>query len=219
MPCLPARRRVSLAETQHQRNERLIAKWTFVLGLFSVATFVVAGITAVILYRTDETARASNRAFVTASGLRIEPVQGYSGFSVAVLFENSGNSPTVNLKWGGRPLAHSEIVAPESLLKSERGDPIRFPVGEINHSGLIGPKSTVTPYITTLWPTDVADIRAEKIKPIFYGAISYDDIFGKSHKTFYCFTVYSHPTLQGENGPPGYLPCSGQSNCADDECK
>ena len=206
-------------ETPHRRNERVIADWTRRLGYLSIVTVATTVVTVYILYRTDETARASNRAFVTATGLRIEPAGNPGGYTVAVLFENSGNTPTINLKWGGKPNTHDEIVMPQSTVESIAGRPIRLATKDVIYSGLIGPKSIVTPYITTLWPVDIAEIRAKKIKPVFYGAISYRDIFKGEHTTFYCFTLYYEITMQGADGPPGYLPCSGKTNCADDECK
>jgi hypothetical protein len=58
-------------ETNHQRNEGMMARWTRLLGWFTFVLAVVATITAVILYRTDETSRIANRAYVFISDVRL----------------------------------------------------------------------------------------------------------------------------------------------------
>src|SRR5260370_22505593 len=52
--------------TEHQINERMMARWTRRLGIFTIVLAFIAGISTWILYETDRTARRGMRAFVAA---------------------------------------------------------------------------------------------------------------------------------------------------------
>ncbi len=62
------------AKTEHQRNEQMMARWTRRVGVFTFLMAVIAGITAWILWETDQTSRLRDRAFIYFSaGINVLP--------------------------------------------------------------------------------------------------------------------------------------------------
>ena len=109
-------------ETEHQRNEKTMARWTRRLGLFTIILAFIAAITAGILYITDQTLRKTlligQRAFVHLEKISFGVVDKWSSESecngqlcvynlprkvgrvvrTEFYFTNGGNTPTKALK-------------------------------------------------------------------------------------------------------------------------
>jgi hypothetical protein len=84
-----------MTETEHRRNERLIAHWTRVLGVFTIVLALVGIATSIILYETDQTSRLRDRAFVyfTDPSFFKWPTINPNVLAVTMHVINAGNMP------------------------------------------------------------------------------------------------------------------------------
>jgi hypothetical protein len=96
-----AKRYGTNGETEHQRNERIMARWTRLLGILTFVLAFIAGLTAWILHETDHNFRIAQRAFVGPKGFPVHttlpplPGQKVGTSRLNPWWENTGNTPTV----------------------------------------------------------------------------------------------------------------------------
>jgi hypothetical protein len=77
-----------LTETPHQKHESVIASWTRILGVVTILSLAM-------LYRTDETSRLRDRAFVYFGNPQIRPYPDANPliWAFSIRFANAGNMP------------------------------------------------------------------------------------------------------------------------------
>jgi len=82
-------------DAEHRENERLIARWTRILGWFTAVLAATSVLTLIVLYRTDETSRLRDRAFVYFRDPQIRPYPDANAiiWAFSIKFGNAGNMP------------------------------------------------------------------------------------------------------------------------------
>jgi hypothetical protein len=180
---------------------------------------------------------STQRAFITVSQVKIEMRDGlvpgetgkpgtkvqYWWFTPEI--ENSGNTPTKNLRYrpiascGPRALAlgpKQAFYCPTDISGPEDPD-------DPSHDTLVPAKSVLGPHAKIpiggvgVLPGFLQEISNTGFKWYIYGSIHYNDIFvnSESHVTKYCFGISLTDLTEMK---PGYGLCE-HWNCADDECK
>jgi len=83
------------ADAEHRENERLMARWTRRLGWFTAVLAVTSILTLWVLYRTDETSRLRDRAFVYFGDPQRRPYPDANPivWAFSIKFGNAGNMP------------------------------------------------------------------------------------------------------------------------------
>ena len=108
--------------TEHQSNERMMVRWTRRLGIFTIILAIISGVTAYILYQTDQTSWLRDRAFIYFGD---PPVIAYPPdnpivWGVGVFISNAGNMPArrLTIRYACPDSPRSEHVSdPFSLAK------------------------------------------------------------------------------------------------------
>ena len=212
-----AKRDRKKGETEHQRNERMMARWTRLLGIFTVILALIAGLTAWILEKTDQTLKdtlaasnATNRAFVYFRELiphqTVEKDENTNWTFLASL-ENNGNTQTRNVTFS----IACEKTAIKMLFKS-RPNP--------ETKRVIGPKQIVGSGACT-WASSILDQTRQSQTPAYIGAVvEYNDIFGGEHVTKYCREIYilADPKPKASSLEFVAAFCADLPDCADEEC-
>jgi hypothetical protein len=201
--------------TEHQRNERMTARWTQRLGFFTILLAMIGIVTAWILYETDQTARLTNRAFVAVrdlSSTAVGPARNGDdiSYNISTVWENSGNTETRDLQIGGALLQVPVGSHPIPPLWSPSGDASSY---------ILLPKATLPNFTLSIAGNDINKIRDIKYFVYMFGFAKYEDAFGKRHLTLACSRVFAGQvdyTKAGASGVGG-LQC-GEYNCADKEC-
>lgn len=192
--------------------------FTFVLAVATIVLTWVAILQKWTLDRTDETARAGQRAFVfpkqegnnwTTGRKDGEEVRR----SFAVVWENSGNSPTREMTvslWCPRPNVFNQV------------DPVTAGTKpEVSGAGrLLGPKQSIWGGVCNYSSTELQNFKDKKPPWFIAAETTYYDIFGKWHLTEYCIQIIN---LDGDFKNAGVNPTADTfgcetHNCADDEC-
>jgi hypothetical protein len=137
-------------------------------------------------------------------------------YHVAVVFANSGETPTQNLRW--RQISNlnytpTRFICPRAISASETNV----------YESLLSPKSKIDNlYQVIISPDDLKNIIANKTRPQIDGAIFYNDVFSSDeaavHETRFCFHIYHNPQISGGTGLD-FSPCPDHTNCADEGCK
>lgn len=84
-------------------------------------------------------------------------------------------------------------------------------------SGMRQLKPTVWPTEGRPWsarlrsPSDIVAVRNKKASVFFFGRVNYQDVFGYSRNTYFCFQYAHAPT-----GEDGFLGCGGEAQPIDD---
>ncbi|SEN84918.1 hypothetical protein [Bradyrhizobium sp. OK095] len=202
-------------QTEHHRNERNLVKLTAGLLFVGGITFLVLVAHAFIFYWTDETQRASQRAFVAVRDITFFAVgPTISGsdiaYKIGTLWENSGNTETHDLQIGGTLLQVPVGSHPIPPLWSPSGD---------SSSYVLLPKATLPNFSLQIPGVEINKIRNGNLWIYIFGFAKYTDAFQKRHLTLGCFRLYASQvdyTKAGATGVGG-LQC-GEYNCADEEC-
>jgi hypothetical protein len=99
------RRRRETETSQHQVNERMMARWTRRVGLFTAALVVVGGVTAAILWQqlgaTHDEFEATHRPWIYASAELAGDLTIRSNgaiFQTKFTFHNTGKTPAIHIK-------------------------------------------------------------------------------------------------------------------------
>ncbi len=84
-----------MAETEHRVNERIMARWTRILGVVTIALAAIGAATAWIAYEADQTSRLRDRAFVYFGDPQIRPYPDADPiiWAFSIKFTNAGNMP------------------------------------------------------------------------------------------------------------------------------
>lgn len=195
-----------------------MARWTRRLGYLTFVLAIIAGISAWILEKTDQTLRgnlaaikASNRASVffrdMARGQTSENDQSTNWTFIPNL-ENNGNTQTKNAKL--ETACDKETIKKLFDGQSKPLAPRVFGPKQVNGSG------------ACTWTSKGLDQLRLQRRPVYVGGIiEYDDIFGGHHTTKYCREIYiiSDPNPRGTNLEHTIALCLDFLDCADEECK
>lgn len=180
-----------------------------------------------------ETLVATQRAYVTVSGLKIEPILGPSGsqefWRVAPIVVNNGNTPTRNLRWTARAGDWDmDFTAPGRVHRpGEKGPAIpalesfrgQLRDGTFNPATLAPKQETNTLMQESIPVRYTEAIRSQKMRVYIHGTLVYEDFLSpRVHITRYCYMLWGFPPV---TGPVGFSHsgCGGRSNCADEECE
>jgi hypothetical protein len=134
------RRRRERDATEHLENERAIAKWTRVLGAFTIVLALTSILTAGILYITDQTSRLRDRAFIYFGDPQIRPYPDAAPtvWGVGISVANAGNMPAsrVAIRYAC-PDAPFSVEVPDSFLLVKQWKTAQV-------ASVIGPKQAAT---------------------------------------------------------------------------
>jgi hypothetical protein len=189
-------------------------------GCAFLAAGVAAGFTGYQACIARDTEHRQLQAFITANKIQVitygAKLQGQPEWVISAIIENTGNTPTRNLK-----LSSTTGIGPSKPFVIQ--DNFHWnDDSALKGIGLIGPKSEVfgPGYLTGAG--DLAEISAGRMRVEMAGVATYEDIFGASHRTEFCFAValppveyLSYPIGQAIRSTPSFCP---RHNCADDEC-
>jgi hypothetical protein len=212
-----------VAETEHRINERMMARWTRLVGIFTIVLALIAAITAYILYETDQTNRASQRASVTSNELNIETIHAKDGsvitWLVAPVVVNGGSTRTENARMGTGLNFWFAKDFPGTQPPMEPIGGIKLDQKEFRNI-VLGPKASVSKNIIPfhISASSLPTIRSGEIRMFVVGEVLYNDVFTHSHITRFCYLIWAYPENQGIEGIT-YSLCGGVANCTDKECK
>jgi hypothetical protein len=209
--------------TEHQKNERITARWTRNLGYLTIVLALIAGFTAVVLYETDQTARAGMRAYVTSSELLIETIRAKDGrvinWLVSPVVENAGNTSTENARIGIGLKFWFAQQFPGTAPPNEPTDRERLNQQQFRNI-VLGPRVKVSKNVLPIHIDAVSlpVIRSGEQRLFVVGEVDYDDVFHTDHVTKFCYVIWAYPEGEGIEGIT-YSLCAGRSNCTDTECR
>jgi hypothetical protein len=130
--------RESLKATDHQINERMMARWTCLVGVFTFLLVIVGGITAWIMWKTDQTSKLRDRAFLYFTDIESKqfPIKDPLNNLFIFHIENSGNMPArrVSIIYSCPSFPNGESI-PQFM--SDFLIPVQVP-------NVIGPKQSLT---------------------------------------------------------------------------
>lgn len=202
----------------------------------AAATFFIAVLTGVLAWYasgqekifTQQVAdsRAIQRAFVGVKEVAAAPVgkeyragtatdnAGEFMYRLGIVWENSGETPTVELSIEGLTSFDRTIPPPFPDFDSPNQD------RESNRiHGLILPKGTLhgqQNYVNA----EGLDIASAKRLPFYlYGVAKYKDIFGKRHLTIACYNLFPAPIDHTAAPQTEYGTAYREYNCADEDCR
>jgi hypothetical protein len=208
-------------QTEHQRNEYMMARWTRRLGILTVALAVIAAFTAWILYETDQTSRASNRAFVyldriEAKWVETKTIDG-KVINVTFFIGNSGNTPTKDLRLVGG----CYTIGPQ--LPREPFSAFKWDEQRIAH--LVIAPHQILAYPACKWTE--REIDPMKSSPFnqryFMGEIRYFDAVSGDHSEERITQFVQELAIHDFNSKSDLLNyetlLAGLHNCSDNECR
>ena len=206
-----------------------LALGTWVLAIVGICAFITASKDAA---RQTEVVRecftAIQRAFVTVTDVSIDTFHKQVPNMTGDLFwrfiptiENSGTTPTKNMKWTTSEVVGGPIddfnklgLDIEALLKDNK-NAWRY--------GILGPRAqmnfTYSADHLELHESWIPRLAANAVSHVWQGVIRYNDIFPNTeeHVTKFCYVIRVSNT--GGTQTPFLQQCYGHKNCADDECK
>jgi hypothetical protein len=200
------------------RQREPIDRFTGWLVAWTALLFAATVISAGILWKTDQTLRAGQRAFVFVKFSDSHWSQGWTVGNDTlreyyIEWENNGNSQTKDLKvslFCPRPNAFDK----EDPITSNKTPAVATP-------RLLGPKQSVWGGVCYYLASELESIKAQRL-PMFVAArATYRDIFDESHITEYCVQITD---LDGDFKTVGgritnYSHGCAAPNCADEECR
>jgi hypothetical protein len=193
--------------------------FTGVLALATLALVYVSALQWRTLEKTDETARASERAFVFPAPKKAEWRPAVKNKDVVtrefpVVWENSGNSPTVNLVI--ETYCHNPVPLSEENPITQNIDPT------VRVQRLVGPKQT-TWGGACIYNADQLYLVKNSGYHLYIGSTAdYSDIFDKHHHTESCTEIVGlskADKFEDVNVIPGGSLINCGRNCADKECE
>jgi hypothetical protein len=206
-----AKRYGKKGETEHQRNERMMAKWTLRLGIFTIVLAFVAAVTAGILYRTDQTLRETlsvnrldQRAWLAPSRAAIE-----SG-TVSVYFGNVGKSPTLRaqivikeiIAGHGTAAIYSDIENQVKGFCPVMPTKERLTASEV--AFIVAPNEAISSFFPSAPDAYVRNVGVKETGFVV-GCMSYETA-GETHHTAFCY-MHSGTYIRRCSGHPeaGYF--------------
>jgi hypothetical protein len=173
-----------------------------------------------------DTLTANQRAYVTVTGLDIQPVPGEPAFWRALpIVVNNGNTSTKNMWWtsvardsrGYQYWLQKTIDQPEGPLLQTFTDL----QGATRNTMSLGPRQE-NRSLSLSQPIPLQYINGIKARTTtFYihGVFFYQDFLSpQGHVTRYCYTLWYNPAITGPSDI-AYATCGGKTNCADEECE
>jgi hypothetical protein len=225
-------------DRERAKRERITIIVLIMTAIFAFAAAVAAGISAWIFQGQLREMQTANtvvqRAFITVKKLNIQrgsinrfingvPESRFWMLSPEV--ENSGATPTQNLRW---------IVAPgftfanrENLSRAAADVEKQTPnLTEAWNYGILGPHATMSldygGNASGILDTEIVKLAEGPLKMLFQGVIRYNDIFPNTqeHVTKFCYWIRAEIGGADPNsvGEPHGTQCGGNTNCADHEC-
>jgi hypothetical protein len=196
----------------------------FILLFFTlIATSIAACYTRKQWLTADDAEKQQLRAFVISNKIQIINYGARENraleWEVSAIIENTGNTPARKLHISS---ATVEGVARKFQVQNSFtwSDPNNANVGSAK---IIGPKSEINGPAYTTHADDLDRIAHLTDSIEMAGVVSYQDIFEKSHRTEFCFSMslpqvdFEHyPVGQAIRSDPQFCP---KHNCADDDCK
>jgi hypothetical protein len=211
---------------------------TLFTGLLAIGTIALA-VVAVLQWETLENSdltlketlaanKTVQRAFITVVDVAIDNfhqklpnVEGDLFWRFTPTIENSGTTPTKNLRWATSISNEGPIVDFdrlgidfEPLIKNNK-NAWRF--------GTLGPKAkmnlTHSANRLELHESWIPLMASNKASFTWQGVIRYSDVFPgtEEHVTNFCYVVSVYSARDDQT--PYLRQCSGRKNCVDDECK
>ena len=199
-----------MGETEHRRNERMMARWTRVLGGFTIALALISALTAFILYKTDQTSRLRDRAFVYFGDPPLTPYPPNSPivWGIGVTVANAGNMPARRLT--------IRYTCPDAPLSDDVPDTFRLATQwkTAQIGGVIGPKQGATLQGCEV-PIDVINEAKKSLRHVFYLVeAKYLDGFDLSTpRVTQMSRVLNFDQWGGQS-----LGFTSTRNCSDDDC-
>jgi hypothetical protein len=198
----------------------VLAFATAVLAFVSVLQWRTLDQQARIMDRTDETFRAGERAFVFPAPNNVgflpatKTADGKINRWYPSVWENSGNSPTVNL------VINTYCLKP--LIFAE-ANPIKvLPNPSANVQRLLGPKQKTQGGECSYTDAQLSQVRDSGYHLYTATSADYFDIFGKHHYTETCFELggfSKDAKFEDATVNPTFDIKNCGRNCADKECK
>jgi hypothetical protein len=207
-------------------------------AITALATIVIAAFTGTLWIATSTQARltreafvADKRAFVFAKGIvgiyEADPVSGHFNWRVAPVWENSGDTPTRDLRiYTDGWFSNAPIPADFNF------NTITPPVQPAN--GLLGPKVSNNggqyphfPHQAALTPQDILDVQTGRKFFYVWRWARYRDILPDTpeHITRFCWRVlftgspFAFNPLVNANGVTVSNHYENRGNCTDEECR
>jgi hypothetical protein len=158
-------------------NGTVIALFTIVLALFTIK---LATSTDRLVAGADQTAKRQLRAYVLVDSVSIADLAIQSRTHTVAVVKNFGLTPAYNLKqWSVMECGPFPVVTEI---------PLDGTAPERSGTSIIGPGG-ITSHVAKLerWltPNDVSGLQGGEMAMYLKGTITYDDIFGESHRTEY----------------------------------
>jgi len=174
------------------------------------------------IYKTDETTRQSQRAFVAVRDISVDPLgplqlpsimtddgPGQMIYSITMAWENNGSTETKDLEIGNTLIINGHPGVPVWPIKDRAGQ-----------KRVLLPKASTQASKLTTGGSDLNNVRDGRTFIFIFGFAKYRDAFGAKHLTLACFEIGAAPidyTKEGAKGAGGYQ--CGEYNCADEDCK
>jgi hypothetical protein len=198
------------AKSEHQINERMMARWTKCIAIFTIVLAVLSGLTAYILYETDQTSRLRDRAFVYFGDPAVRPYPPNAEpiiWAIGISIENVGNLPArrVTIRYACPDAPHSKnIKDPFPLAKWQAAE----------FGNIVGPKGSFVIQGCEI-PIGVINEARKSLQDIFYVVeIRYIDGF-----EFNKFRVTQMSrALRFDQWGGMSLGFIGSHNCSDEDC-
>ncbi len=184
-------------EPPSKSYEKVIANWTMILGISTVALVIATGVSAYFLYETDltlsRTAERQIRAYLVAEPESVKRFNRH--FAVEITVRNVGQTPAykvLNRASGGVfdfPFKQGQVpigYATKPISGSIFGGPIQSTV-------TLGRDRTHSIFTEALYDANdigVDDRILTSKRLVAAGAIYYTDIFGKARYTRFCFYIF-----------------------------
>jgi len=170
------------------KAQQEMAEWAFAMLLATLATIAVTIIGVIYVARTLALSRhsliISNRAYVFLRNVHwiVRP----NGWDVAPIYENGGNTPTVNGR-NHTNLRYFPKGIPNDFGFSDSGDESDFKFVRF----YLGPKATTSGHGVTVEHEVMDAIHAGTGELYVWGWVDYDDVFHRTprHRTEFCFRV------------------------------
>jgi hypothetical protein len=215
-------------ETEHQRNERIQARWTRNVGYFTIVLAFIAGVTAIILYlqlctfrSTDQANKDAERAFVYMQSTGISPNTSPDQkrrWIFRASLQNTGTTSTREMSYAFDCLTNRAMLFDDRRLKER--ETVRYALGakqiEGSQEACIVDDADMTNYI------------AAGTHLFVFGRATYRDIFSNSdprHITEFCIDHFDFSRTKNRHLNDPYLidarstHCSEGHNCNDKECE
>ena len=224
-----AKRAVYCAWKHRPDANQTLALGTWVLAIVGIWALITASNDAA--HQTGvvrESFTAIQRAFVTVTDVSIDTFRHQIPNETGDLFwrfiptiENSGTTPTKNMKWTTSGVVGGPIedfnklgIDIEALVKDNK-NAWRY--------GILGPRAkmnfTYSADHLELHESWNCQLAKNAASHVWQGVIRYNDIFPdtEEHVTKFCYVIRISDA--GGTQTPHLQQCYGHKNCADDECK